>query len=90
MGKRVARADSVEIGQWVIVGNRPAYCVEEISTNRLGDIILRCSFSGPGAYPLASLLLDPCETVTIETEAREGVADPWGEGVEGFELPEAR
>ena len=70
MGKRVVSAQNVEIGQWVRVGDRPAYCVEEISTNSLGDIVLRCSFSGPGAYPGISLLLDPSETVTIAQEAR--------------------
>lgn len=88
MVKRVVHAESVEIGQWVIVGDRPAYCVEGISSNSLGDIILRCSFSGPGAYSSVSLLLDPCETVTIVMDTL--TADPWGEGVSGFELPDAR
>lgn len=30
------------------------------------------------------------DTYAEATRAAEGVADPWGEGIEGFDLPEAR
>jgi hypothetical protein len=53
------RADEVQVGDWLAeVGGAPL-CVESIGSNSLGDVVLRCSFSGPGAYPGTSIMLAP-------------------------------
>lgn len=58
------RADTLRPGQWIKDGNR-SLCIESIGGNSIGDVVLRCSYSGPGAYPGTSLLLRPDEPVAI-------------------------
>lgn len=58
------RADALRTGQWIDDGGRQL-CIESIGGNSIGDVVLRCSYSGPGAYPGTSLLLRPDEQVAI-------------------------
>ena len=65
MTEHTKRADALQIGDWIGQGDYPPLCIEHITTNSLGDVVLRCSYSGPGAYPGTSLLLRPEEKVTL-------------------------
>lgn len=61
---KTVRADEMREGMRFMDGGK-SVCVEQVSGNSLGDVVLRCSFSGPGEYPGLSLLKRPDERLTL-------------------------
>ena len=64
MNKQI-RAEDLVTDTWIVDDNRELYVIE-LASNRIGDVIVRCSYSGPMHYPCTSLLLRPDELVRIK------------------------